>query len=63
MNELNNPLHIRALPLTTLILPTSYLTVKKSSRTSSKKHINIAKEIAISIRSICRFSIKLSKKQ
>ena len=28
-----------------------------------KKHINIAKEITISIRSICRFSIKPSKKQ
>jgi hypothetical protein len=28
----------------------------------SKKHINIANGIPISIRSICKFSIKLSKK-
>ena len=36
---LNNPLHIRTLPLTTLILPTSYLTLKKSSEDFYQKNI------------------------
>jgi hypothetical protein len=51
-----------ALPVTTLAPVASCVTTRKSYEGLVEKHINIANEVTISIRPICRFSIKLSKK-
>ena len=62
MNELNLPLHMRALPPNYIDPLYFFVDGEEELGGLSKKHINIADRITISIRSTCRFSTKLSKK-
>jgi hypothetical protein len=62
INGVNNPLSMAALPEPMLAPVDSCVTTRKSYESLVEKHINIANEVTISIRPICRFSIKLSKK-
>ena len=62
INQVNNPLYMAALPVTTLVPVASCVATRKSYEGLVKKHINIANEVTISIRPICRFSIEPSKK-
>ena len=62
INEANNALCMAAMPETMLAPVASCVTTRKCYDGLVEKHINIANEVTISIRQICRFSIKLSKK-
>ena len=62
ISEVNNPLCMGALPVTTLAPVASCVMTRKSYGGLVEKHINITNEVTISILLTCRFSIKLSKK-